>query len=47
MILNSTIVCLIVINGVKEGFFLIIAPFLPEQLSEKGVDISLFTPLYM
>ena len=47
MILNSTIVGLIVINGVKEGFFLIIAPFLPEQMIEKGVDVTVFTPLYM
>ncbi|CDW88418.1 permeases of the major facilitator superfamily [Stylonychia lemnae] len=38
--LNSTLFCLIFINGVKEGFFLILAPFLPEQLQEKGVSIS-------
>ena len=47
MKINKTLVSLILINGMKEGFFVIIAPNLPEQLHEKEVNILVFTPLYM
>lgn len=47
MKLNSTIVSLVFLNGMKEGFFLILAPFLPEQMDLKGAPKVLFTPMFM
>lgn len=47
MKLNKTIVSLVFLNGIKEGFFLILAPFLPEQMEAKNVDKAFFTPLFM
>ncbi|CDW88200.1 major facilitator superfamily [Stylonychia lemnae] len=47
MKLNSTFLSLVLLNGIKEAFAIILSPILPEQLIHRGVSNALFTPLYM
>ena len=47
MKLNSTIVSLVLLNGMKEGFFLIIAPFLPDEMDKKEIPKVFFTPIFV
>ncbi|CDW79900.1 major facilitator superfamily [Stylonychia lemnae] len=47
MKLNKTIFSLVFLNGLKEGFFIILAPFLPEQFQKKEVPDLAYTPLFM
>ncbi|CDW77465.1 permeases of the major facilitator superfamily [Stylonychia lemnae] len=42
-----TIVSLVFLNGMKEGFFLILAPFFPEQMHLRNVAQVVFTPLFL
>eukprot|EP00347_Sterkiella_histriomuscorum_P013408 403364820 len=44
---KSTIVSLVFLNGMKEGFFLVLAPFFPEKMHEKNVAQVIFTPLFL
>lgn len=47
MKLNLTILSLVFLNGLKEGFFIVLAPFLPEQFDTKDVPELAYTPLFM
>ena len=44
---NSTIVSLVFLNGLKEAFFIILAPFLPSQFDDKGFNKAAYAPLFM
>ena len=47
MKIDSTIITLSLLNGLKEGFFLILAPFLPDQMDRKEVPKYVYTPIFV
>ncbi|CDW90373.1 major facilitator superfamily [Stylonychia lemnae] len=47
MKITKTLFSLAFIHGLKEAFFLILAPFLPEQFEKKGISSIYFTPLFV
>eukprot|EP00347_Sterkiella_histriomuscorum_P003180 403365284 len=47
MRLNKTIFSLVFLNGLKEGFFIVLAPFLPDQFDKKQVPQVAYTPLFI
>ena len=42
-----SIVIFAILSGIKEGFFIILGPLLPEQMELKGIDPIYFTPIYV
>ena len=47
MQLNTTILVLSILNGLKEGYFLILAPFLPDQMDRKDIPKLVYTPIFV
>ena len=47
MKMNTTIFTLVFLNGMKEGFFLILAPFLPDQMDRKAAPKVVYTPIFV
>ena len=35
------------LNAIKEALYLLVAPFLPDQLREKGIDDLYYAPLFV
>ena len=46
MQITITLVSLCFLNALKEAFFLILAPFLPAQMEEKGVPDVYYAPIF-
>ena len=42
-----TILSFAILSGVKEGFYLILGPFLPNQMRSKEIDEAYFTPIFV
>jgi hypothetical protein len=42
-----SLLTLCALNGIKEALYLLVAPFLPEQLREKQVDELYYAPLFV
>jgi hypothetical protein len=42
-----SLLTLCALNGINEALYLLVAPFLPEQLREKQVDELYFAPLFV
>ena len=42
-----SLLTLCALNGIKEALYLLVAPFLPEQLREKKVDELYYAPLFV
>ena len=42
-----TIFTFATLSGLKEGFFIILGPFLPEQMEIKGINQSYFASIYV
>ena len=42
-----TIYTFVFLRGMTEGFFMLIGPFLPEQMKAKGIDNAYFTPIFV
>ncbi|CDW71415.1 permeases of the major facilitator superfamily [Stylonychia lemnae] len=46
MQITLTLISLCLLNALKEAFFLILAPFLPDQMKDKGIPNYYYAPIF-